>query len=74
MTERKLCSNCDYQKSVGMSIACQRCFNKSLWKPRSKTMSKQELLNYISEKYGNDKKANKLKRIVFIIYICRHLL
>ena len=51
MTERKLCSNCGYQKSVGVSIACQRCFNKSLWKPRNKTMREKPKKNHWYEMY-----------------------
>ena len=37
------------------------------------TMSKQDILDYISEKYGNDKRANKLKRIVFKTYSGKYI-
>lgn len=41
MIERKICNNCTHQKLVGVSITCQRCFNKSLWRARSKTMTEE---------------------------------
>lgn len=37
------------------------------------TMTKQELLDYISEHYGNTKSANRLKRIVFKNYSGKYI-
>ena len=35
--------------------------------------SKQELLDYVSETYGNNKSANRLKRIVFKNYSGKYI-
>lgn len=35
--------------------------------------SKQELLNYVSETYGNNKSANRLKRIIFKNYSGKYI-
>lgn len=52
MAERKTCNNCTHQKLVGVSITCQRCFNKSLWRARSKTMTPyKELTGEKKEKF-----------------------
>lgn len=37
------------------------------------TMTKQELLDYVSEHYGNTKSANKLKRIIFKNYSGKYI-
>jgi len=37
------------------------------------TMTKQEILDYISEHYGNNKSANRLKRIVFKNYSGKYI-
>ena len=37
------------------------------------TMTKQDLLNYVSETYGNNKSANRLKRIVFKNYSGKYI-
>jgi hypothetical protein len=39
----------------------------------STTPSKQDLLNYVSEKYGNNKNANKLKRLIFKSYSGKYI-
>lgn len=39
----------------------------------STTPSKQELLDYVSAKYGNNKNANKLKRLIFKNYSGRYV-
>ena len=35
--------------------------------------SKQELLDYVSETYGNNKSANRLKRIIFKNYSGKYI-
>lgn len=37
------------------------------------TMTKQELLDYVSETYGNNKSANRLKRIIFKNYSGKYI-
>ena len=36
-------------------------------------LSKQELLDYVSETYGNNKSANRLKRIIFKNYSGKYI-
>ena len=56
MTERKICNNCAYQKAIGVSISCQRCFNKSLWKAKNTDTCKplREGKNDKTIDYGKD--------------------
>lgn len=73
MTERKICNNCTHQKSVGVSITCQRCFNKSLWRAMSKTMTEEKYGDSYGEKFRQyEDKIKELEAQIEKMKLCQN--